>query len=171
MTELNYNRIISQDDLLKIGEKTKDKLITLASIEENKINSNILENDNRHLKVKEILNTGFYNNFPNEQKELMATHIMYDSEKVIKILLSVNLDYDIVNLLCKRITELKNNKDKKVNQNYINTILSIIDKICILINRVLKGKDDYIIINKLMYITTFEEILYRNLEYEKSKKL
>lgn len=170
MTNLNYNRIVSQDEMLAIGEKAKDKLITLAGIEENKINSDILNNDNKYSKVKEILNTGFYNNFPNDQKELMATHMMYDSEKIIKILLSVNLDYDIINLLCKRITELKNNQDKKINPNYINNIMSIIDKICALINRVLKGKDDYIIINKLMYITTFEEILYRNLEYEKTKK-
>ena len=170
MTNLNYNRIVSQDEMLAIGEKAKDKLITLAGIEENKINSDILNNDNKYSKVKEILNTGFYNNFPNNQKELMATHMMYDSEKIIKILLSVNLDYDIINLLCKRITELKNNQDKKINPNYINNIMSIIDKICVLINRVLKGKDDYIIINKLMYITTFEEILYRNLEYEKTKK-
>lgn len=169
MKNFNYNEIVSQDEMLKL-KSVKDRLNTFTDIESKKLETGLFQLSSNKIKINEILNTGFYNNFPDDQKKLMAAQLMYNSDKIIKILLSVGIDYDTLNLLCKRITELKNYRHKNINQNYINIILSVTNKLCLLVNKILKTDDEDILLNKFMYITTFEEILYKNIEYQKIKK-
>lgn len=175
MKKLDYSKIISLDDLSKISEDEKNRLITLASIESNKLSSNNISSiisNNRYLSIKEIFNTGLYKDFSEENKKLMATYIMFDSEKIIQFLLSLNIKYDIIKALATKLSELK--YIEKLNPNnsifgsaYLTQIMSVVDKICFLIENEYKTQDDYIIINKLMCIVTFEEELYLKLQQQK----
>lgn len=178
MKKLDYSKIISLDDLSKISEDEKNRLITLASIESNKLSSNNISNiisNNRYLSIKEIFNTGLYKDFSEENKKLMATYIMFDSEKIIQFLLSLNIEYDIIKALATKLSKLKYIEKSNPNysifgSDYLTKIMSVVDKICFLIENEYKIQDDYIIINKLMCLVAFEEELYLKLQQQKVVK-
>lgn len=178
MQKLDYSKIISLEDLSQISEENKNKLITLASIESNKLSSKDMNGiilDNRSLSIKEIFNTGPYKNFKKEYKEIMSTYIMFDSEKIIKVLLGMNINFEIIKAIAVKISQLKyvkrvNPNDSIFESEYLSKIMSALNKICFLIEKEFKTQDDYIIINKLICIVAFEEELYLKLQQQKIVK-
>ena len=178
MNKLNFDKIVSFENLLKIDEKDKNTLFTIANIELNKLNSSsvndIISYNNKDLRVRQIVKIGIYNNFPTDHKEIICSYIMYDTEKFIKTLVKVNINFETIQALVNKIEELKNiytlNRNDKIFENEnTNKIIAIVNKICFLIKKELNGQDDYIIINKLICIVAFEKDLYLKIQNNKTK--
>jgi len=101
---------------------------------------------------------------------------MYDSEKIIKTLLDFKIDYILAKAFAIRISEMKQIYTKNPNDifftsKYAITIMSVLHKFCFLIRNQFKTNDDYMIINKLICISLYEEELYKKLENQKMKKI
>lgn len=178
MQKFDYDKIISLDTLSQINESDKNKLITLASIESSKLSPkglNGIITNNRNLSIKAFFNEGLYKDFKEEHKEIMSIYVIFDSEKFIKILLEMNINFEIVKAIAIKISELKyvkkiNPNDSVFESKYISNIISVIDKICFFIEKAFENQDDYAVINKLMCIVAFEEELYLKLQQQKTIK-
>ena len=100
MENLDYNKIISYEYLSDLSEEDRNKLITIANIESSKLSANSIDNiiatQDKHLRVKEILNTGLYKTFPIHHKEIIATYIMYDYAQIINTLLDIKMSYKMI---------------------------------------------------------------------------
>jgi len=177
--DIKYENIITKEEFLTIDEKTKDSLISIASVEAKRYKSknpiySSLGIEKEH--AREIANSGFCANFNNIEKELMATSIAYEDEQIIKLLINSNILFEHLDGLCNSLGILKKeylkNKNSKLKEKEVfKKILSVLDKICFIISFTSKLQDQYLIINKLIYISTFRKDLYLKLQQEKTKKI
>ena len=175
--QFDFNKITSLKEFKSINNTDLNKLNAFKSIENDRINSKIINSlgNNREEIVKSLVNSN-YNKLNQNEKNFISSNIIYDSERVIKILLNFKIDYILLKAFAIRISELKqiyikNHNDIFFTSKYSITIMSILYKICFLIRNDFKTNDDYIIINKLICIALYDEELYKKLENQKMKKI
>ncbi|MBE6149419.1 MAG: hypothetical protein E7170_01685 [Firmicutes bacterium] len=174
--QFNFNKITSIKEFKTINNIELTKLNTLASIEKDRINSKIINTfNNKEESIKSLVNIN-YNYLNQNEKNYISANIMYDSEKIIKTLLDFKIDYILAKAFAIRISEMKQIYTKNPNDifftsKYAITIMSVLHKFCFLIRNQFKTNDDYMIINKLICISLYEEELYKKLENQKMKKI
>ena len=175
--QFDFNKITSLKEFKSINDIDLNKLNTFTSIENDRINSKLINSisNNKEELVKSLINSN-YNKLNQNEKNFISSNIIYDSEKIIKILLNFEIDYILLKAFAIRISEFKqiytkNPKDIFFTSKYSITIMSILYKFCFLIRNNFKTNDDYIIINKLICIALYDEELYKKLENQKMKKI
>lgn len=174
MKDLNFNKIITNEEFATISEIDRERLLSMASIEATKYrDKNIYATLNGgKTKAREIINNGMFKDFSDIEKEIMITSIAYDDQQIINLLIKSNIQFIHLEGLCNNITSMKKaylkNPDGKLLENkHVQSILSVLDKICFIINFSTGTHEEYIIINKLMYIATFKKELYLKLQQDK----
>lgn len=175
--QFNFNKITSTKEFKSIDNITLSKLNTFKSIENDRINSRMINSfgSNKEEIVKNLINSN-YNNLNENEKNFILSNILYDSERIIKILLDFKIDYILLKAFALRISQLKhiyvkNPNDIFFTSKYSITIMSILYKFSFLIRNQFKTDDDYIIINKLICIALYDEELYKKLENQKMKRI